>query len=65
MWNVTQSKNEMVVMALRTEDGKCKQLAGYHEEWETCNVSSLVPSVFITVVLLTDIHDKGISQNET
>ena len=41
-------------MALGTEDGKWKQLAGYYLEWETFNVSSIDYSAFITIPLLTD-----------
>lgn len=30
MQNVTQSNTEMDIMALETEDGEWRQLAGYH-----------------------------------
>jgi hypothetical protein len=49
-----ENNTEMVIMAFGTEDGKWKQLAGYHEECETSNVCSLEPSAFNSIALLID-----------
>jgi hypothetical protein len=45
---------EMVFMVFGTEEGKWKQMAEYHKEWETFNVNSFKISAFNSVALLID-----------